>query len=130
MITSSGHDLPSSFLETRSPPMNQVPENVRRFVQTHLESLQDRQRFDRVFALDDARRERPLLWETWTHAIPRLCFAPRLSMYPLARHITVTTSISGSLDLAISHRPTSAESSSASAVAQKESASAYKITRI
>ena len=33
--------------------MNTAPENVSRFVQAHLESLQDlRQRFERVFALE------------------------------------------------------------------------------
>jgi hypothetical protein len=48
--------------------VNTIPENVTRFVQTHLESLMDlRQRFDTVFALEKTLGAGGrYVWETWT----------------------------------------------------------------
>jgi hypothetical protein len=47
--------------------VNTIPENVTRFVQTHLESLKDlRQRFDTVFALEKTLGAGGrYVWETW-----------------------------------------------------------------
>jgi len=48
--------------------MNTVPEHVKRFVQTHVESLHDlRRRFDSVFALEKTLGAGGrYVWEVWT----------------------------------------------------------------
>jgi len=48
--------------------MNPIPDNVTRFVQAHLQSLQElRQQFDSVFALEKMLGARGrYIWETWT----------------------------------------------------------------
>ena len=48
--------------------MNTVPEHVKRFVQTHLESLHDlRRRFDSVFVLEKTLGAGGrYVWEVWT----------------------------------------------------------------
>ena len=47
--------------------MNAIPNNVTRFVQAHLQSLQElRQPFDSVFALERCSGALKVIWETWT----------------------------------------------------------------
>jgi len=67
--------------------MNAIPNNVTRFVQAHLQSLQElRQPFDSVFALERCSGALKVISETGHKTISSAgCALPRLEPFPRAK---------------------------------------------